>query len=67
MGLGLGFVGPPHSALPPQTTSHTSLSPLSLLRPHSQNKVLVGKIAGVNAPELETQVVDNANEAVEEE
>lgn len=47
---------------------HTTPTPAtSTSSPLSQNKVLVGKIAGVNAPELETQVVDNANEAVEEE
>lgn len=44
--------------------NHGVCKPIFLLY---KNKVLVGKIAGVNAPELETQVVDNANEAVEEE
>jgi hypothetical protein len=35
--------------------------------PRPQNKVIVSKVQGVNAPELETQVVDNAPESNEEE
>jgi hypothetical protein len=66
-----GGLGEVHGSTPPQRGPQDSSrpSPLSPFppRPPLQNKVLIGKVQGVNAPELETLVVDNAPEATEEE
>ena len=43
---------------------HTGCKPLFLF---FKNKIVVAKIMGANAPELEQQVVDNANTATGEE
>ncbi len=56
----------PSTLLPPPAHALPSLPSLSP-SPNVQNKVLIGKVAGVNAPDLEMQVIDNAPESTEEE